>query len=78
VAGAAGMTYPRFIGYNAVAATTWSATIVSIGYFLGGSWKMIQTWMGQSVLLVIGAFAIAAGILWLRRKMLRRRALPPA
>ena len=78
VAGAAGMGYPRFVCYNAVAASAWAIAIVSIGYFLGGSWKLIQTWLGQTALLLIGGFTVAAAIVWLRRRLLRRRVLPPA
>ena len=77
VAGAAGMSYPRFVCFNAAAATVWAATIVLLGYFLGGSWKIIQTWLGETGLIAVGAVVLVAALLWLRRRVLHRGAKPP-
>jgi undecaprenyl-diphosphatase len=77
VAGAAGMSYPRFVCFNATAATLWAVTVVLLGYFLGGSWQIVQTWLGDTGLVAVGVVALVAALLWLRRRATRRGASPP-
>ena len=80
VAGAAGMSYPHFICYNAVASTLWAASMVLLGFFVGGSWKIVQGWMGEGGLIVVVIVAVIFAFVWLRRRLLshRKGALPPS
>ncbi len=71
VAGAAGMSYPRFLCFNAVAGMAWAAAIVLLGYFLGGSWRIVQTWLGQTGLVAVGVVTAAALVIWLYRRARR-------
>jgi undecaprenyl-diphosphatase len=77
VAGAAGMSYPRFVCFNAVAASAWAFAIVLVGYFLGGSWQIVQSWMGRTGLVAIAIVAVVLGLIWLRRRLTGRRVSPP-
>ena len=72
VAGAAGMSYPRFLCFNAAAGLAWAAAIVLLGYFLGGSWKIVQTWLGNTGLVAVGVVAAAAVVIWLGQRVRRR------
>ncbi len=71
VAGAAGMSYPRFLCFNAAAGLAWAAAIVLFGYFLGGSWRIVQTWVGNTGLVAAGVVAAAALVVWLGRRARR-------
>lgn len=76
VAGAAHMSYPRFVCYNAFAATLWAASVVLFGYFVGGSWQLVERWTGRAG--VITALATAVVVLvWVRRRHLARTATAP-
>ena len=66
VAGASGMSYPRFVAFNAVGATMWGTAFVLLGYFLGASWPIVEQWLGRAGL-VVGLVVIAASVWWLRR-----------
>jgi undecaprenyl-diphosphatase len=78
VAGAAHMSYPRFVCYNAVASVLWAAWIVLLGYFVGGSWKMVEGWMGQGGLVTVGVVTIVVALVWLRRRLYPHKpAAPP-
>jgi undecaprenyl-diphosphatase len=72
VAGAAGMTYPRFLGYNAVAGITWAFAIVLLGFFVGGSWEVIQRWMGWTGLTAAAVLLLIAWLMFLRHRHLAR------
>jgi len=76
VAGAAGMPYPHFVCYNAVACVAWAAATVLFGYFLGGSWELVERWLGRTGGIAVGVVVVIAAIIWLRRRHLAR--LPPS
>jgi undecaprenyl-diphosphatase len=66
VAGASRMSYPRFLVFNAIGATSWGIFFVLLGYFVGASWPLVERWLGR-VGFVVGALVIAATVWWLRR-----------
>jgi membrane protein DedA with SNARE-associated domain len=68
VAGAAGMRYPRFLCYNTVACVLWAVVTVLLGYFLGGSWELVERWIGRTGLVVAAVIAVIVTIVWLRRR----------
>jgi membrane protein DedA with SNARE-associated domain len=71
VAGTAGMPYPRFVAYNALAGALWAVVTVLIGFFLGESWRVAERWIGRAGLIALGVVAVVVVGFWLRR---RRRA----
>jgi len=73
VAGAAHMSYPRFVGYNAIAAALWAVATVLFGYFVGGSWQLVERWTGRFGVIVTLATAILI-LVWMRRRHLTRTA----
>ena len=76
VAGAAHMSYPRFVCYNAFAATLWAASVVLFGYFVGGSWQLVERWTGRAGVITALATAVVA-LVWVRRRHLARTATAP-
>ncbi|HEV8585776.1 MAG TPA: DedA family protein [Methylomirabilota bacterium] len=77
VAGASHMRYRTFVVYNAIGATAWGVAFVLLGYFLGESWPVVEKWLGRAGL-VLGALAIIATWLWLRRRRKSAKPAPPA
>ena len=76
VAGAAHMSYPRFVCYNAFAATLWATSVVLFGYFVGGSWQLVERWTGRAgVITALGAAVVV--LVWARRRHLARTATAP-
>ena len=71
VAGAARMPYPRFLCYNAVAATLWATAITLFGYFVGGSWELIQRRVGNGGLVVLCILVGVVTLVWLGRRLRR-------
>lgn len=70
------MRYPRFLCYNTVACVLWAVVTVLLGYFLGGSWELIERWIGRTGLAVGGAVAVIVTIIWLRRRSSRSPSRP--
>lgn len=64
VAGTTRMPYRRFVVWNVLGAMVWAPTVVTAGYFAGGSFRTVERWLGRAsqVLVVIGVFGVA---LWL-------------
>lgn len=62
VAGMSGMPYRRFVLFNAPAAVLFGVSLVVAGYIAGGSWRVVEGWLGQAsvVLLVL----VAVGVLF--------------
>jgi membrane protein DedA with SNARE-associated domain len=71
VAGAAAMRYSRFLCYNTVACVLWAVVTVLLGYFLGGSWELVERRIGRTGLVVAAVIAVIAAIVWLRRRSSR-------
>jgi undecaprenyl-diphosphatase len=68
VAGAAGMPYPRFLGFNVVACVLWAVVTVLIGYVLGESRGLVERWIGRTGLIATLVVALVAMAMWLRRR----------
>ena len=67
VAGAARMRYGRFVAYNALGCTVWSAVFVILGYVAGESWRAAAAWIGRASAIVGGALLCALVLGWLWR-----------
>jgi undecaprenyl-diphosphatase len=68
LAGASRMPYRRFLPYNLAGAALWSAAIVLAGYVVGGSWHLVEAWLGRASAVVAAGLALA----WLLRRHLRK------
>jgi len=71
VAGSSQMPYLRFLSFNVVGAVLWAVGFVSLGFFLGASWRIAERWIGR-VGVVAAVVVIALAIIWLRRRHARR------
>ena len=76
IAGASRMPYRRFLLFNVMGAVLWAVAFVSLGYVLGASWWVAEKWIGR-VGMAAGVVAIAAAVLWLRRRRHRGAQLTP-
>ncbi len=66
MAGASGMTYWRFVLYNAIGCALWAGTFALLGYFFGQSWDMLEKWIGRAgeIVGVVLLLVLALGWLW--------------
>lgn len=77
IAGAAGMSYPKFIAFDGLAATVSAPVFVLLGWHFGGriDWLIKEVRTGQTkVLVVVGAIVVAVVALKYLRKHLAARA----
>jgi membrane-associated protein len=52
----AGMTkipWPRFLLFNLTGSAVYSVVYILLGYFFGKKWKILQAWLGPTVLYAI-------------------------
>ncbi len=72
-AGAAGMRYRVFLIFNTVGCVVWAAIFTVLGYLLGESWPLVETWRGRGGGIALFALGGARGFAWLIRRRARRR-----
>src|SRR5262249_2316153 len=78
-AGAAGMTWGKFLVANAAGAAVWATGIGLVGHFAGPAWEALKTWLGRGAWALAGVVVLAfvvwhvAG--WFRRE--RKVESPP-
>lgn len=68
LAGIDRMHYPTFLAYNAAGAISWGLTFGLVGYFGGQAAADIITKVGTYALIVVGALAVIAFVVWRVRK----------
>jgi membrane protein DedA with SNARE-associated domain len=61
-AGAAGMSFGRFLVYTTLGSGAWNALLVGLGYVLGERWSMVDQYAEALGLAV--AVACALGVAW--------------
>jgi undecaprenyl-diphosphatase len=66
-AGMSHMRWRTFFVYNSVGALLWATTISLVGFFFGGSWNLIEKWVGRAGLFIFAIVAISGAIALLRR-----------
>lgn len=66
MAGAAGMPFVRFLGWNVFGAIVWCPLITSIGYLLGGQLEWLAHRATVSIELLIGAVLVVLLFYWWR------------
>ena len=73
VAGASKLEYPVFAAFAYTGAVLWTATFISLGYFLGEHWSEALSRENNLVLIVCGIAGGAALLWWLRRRRHRKQ-----
>lgn len=71
-AGAAGMSWERFVLANAGGALAWAIVISLAGYYFGKSWNALHHWLGWGAWIILGAIAVIIAL----RYFLTRNAKP--
>jgi membrane protein DedA with SNARE-associated domain len=66
LAGMTKMPWPHFLLFNLTGSAAYSIVYILIGYFFGKKWKLLQAWLGPTVLYVIlaGITLIVLGIIF--------------
>jgi membrane protein DedA with SNARE-associated domain len=62
VAGASELEARRFALFAYTGAVLWSATFISLGYFLGDQWTRVSDMADETGLIVAGAAIVVLGI----------------
>src|SRR5436190_23446911 len=70
VAGAACMSFPKFVTYNTVSSVIWSILFGGLGYYFGRDLPLLETYLsrisfGLLIALAVGVFAF---LVWKRRR----------
>ena len=63
VAGMSKLEYPTFIAYAWTGGALWVATFLTLGYFLGESWRPVAELVQHYIAYASAAF-VSAGVLW--------------
>src|SRR5215470_17023419 len=73
VAGASGLSFPKFALFAYIGAFCWAAVFITLGYMLGEEWNRVLQSIDETKFVVIG-LAAAAIAAWFVFAYLRRRA----
>lgn len=68
LAGASGLSWKRFLFYNASGAVAWATIFGTVGYILAYSWQTLEQWIGRTGLILLAAVAIAGVVAALRAR----------
>jgi membrane protein DedA with SNARE-associated domain len=74
VAGTTGLRPAVFAAFAYAGAAVWVATFLLLGYMMGEKWQQTSAAVHHYVLVALGSGAVLAGIVWLIRRWVRRRA----
>lgn len=72
VAGAARMSFKRFVAYNTLSSVIWAVVFGWLGYYFGRDLPLLESYISRASfsLLILLAVGIPAFILWQRRRRL--------
>jgi membrane protein DedA with SNARE-associated domain len=77
MAGSTGMTYSRFVAYDALGAFIWATLVAILGYLFGKEWERIGAgYRWYSAVLLVVVLTMTAGYIFM--KFLRQRRHGPA
>jgi membrane protein DedA with SNARE-associated domain len=68
LAGTSGLSWGRFVAYNASGAVAWATTFGIIGYLLAFSWQTLETWIGRAGFALLALVIIAGLVVVLRKR----------
>jgi undecaprenyl-diphosphatase len=66
LAGSSGLRWPSFLFYNASGAVAWATAVGIAGYLLGGSWDLLERWIGWASIIGLAAVAVAVFVAYRR------------
>lgn len=67
VAGTSRMPYRRFAPFNALGATLWAVTFVTLGHLAGRSYGTVERYAGRASALVVAGIVVVAGLWFVGR-----------
>lgn len=73
LAGASGVSYPRFVLFDVPASLVWAVVYATLGYVLGASWDVIRELSGNAALLILILFLLALFIRWVAARIAANR-----
>ena len=73
LAGASGLSWRKFLFYNATGAIVWSSGVGAAGYVLAYSWETLERWVGRSGLIALAAIGGIAALAVARRRRVTER-----
>ncbi|MCA1729179.1 MAG: DedA family protein, partial [Actinobacteria bacterium] len=62
VAGISRMRWRTFLFYNTLGGASWATAAVLVGYFLGGSFDLVERWVGRASVLLLVLLALAVAL----------------
>ncbi len=68
LAGTSGLSWGRFLLYNASGAIAWATIFGVVGYILAYSWQTLEQWIGRSGLVLLAAIASVCVVAALRKR----------
>ncbi len=74
-AGAAGMSWGRFLLANAAGAAVWVTIISLLGYYAGTGWEALHRWLGRTAWGIAGLLAVLMVSWWIIRWRRNRNAV---
>jgi membrane-associated protein len=77
LAGLSRMPYHRFLAWNAAGGLIWGVGVTMLGYFAGASYKKVERALGRGSAILLALIAVAAVVVWQRRRRARDRESSP-
>jgi membrane protein DedA with SNARE-associated domain len=75
IAGAACMSFPKFVAYNTIGSILWAIAFGLLGYYFGRDLPLLESWISHASFAVLAAVAIGVvGLLIVKRR--RAKAIP--
>lgn len=71
IAGATQMAWKRFLSLNILSALTWSGLLISLGFFVGQKWQLVEHWLSNAGI-VLGLIIAIALFFYIRRYRLEK------
>ena len=68
LAGAARMSYLKFLTFNAAGGIVWGTVVVLVGYFAGQSYAKVEASLGRGAALAVLGIALVALLVWQIRR----------
>jgi membrane protein DedA with SNARE-associated domain len=59
IAGAASMSFPKFVAYNTIGSIVWAIAFGSLGYYFGRDLQLLERWISHASFAVLFAVAIS-------------------
>ena len=75
IAGAACMSFPKFVAYNTIGSILWAIAFGLLGYYFGQDLPLLEKWISHASFAVLAAVAIGVvGFLLIKRR--KAKAIP--